>query len=529
MIDTVQTMKPARALPGILILILAFAWPGGKQTVAETKTASELTPVFQELQKNIKRVTLDNGLRLVMMKRSFAPTVACYIKFRAGSADETEQSSGIAHMLEHMLFKGTKKVGTLDYEKEKKYIEAGNEFARKMDTARRAVDAAEASGDKAAADAARKDAAKWKERFDATTEFSREFMKADEDSYLYAMHGERGFNAYTNRDLTNYQVELPANRLEIWARIESDRLKNSVLRDFYTERDVVAEERRMRTENVAHNLLFEQFFERTYGPHPYGRSVIGPMQSILYLNVDQAAAFYKTYYAPNNTVIALVGDLDFDATEALVRKYFGPLERRHVPKPAKPPEPRSERVTVELAKKGSPLQLLAWFKPSLPDPADIHLDLAARILGSGRDSRLMKRLVLKDRIASEISAQADYPGERYTNMFLVVGVPAPGRTYEELEKAVLEEIQKMREEGVTADELERVKKTAQAHFIYSLRSNSNMADTLSYYETLTGDYATIFKIQEDLERTTADDLKKAAQRFLDPSVVMTGRLIPEKK
>ncbi|MBI3396614.1 MAG: insulinase family protein, partial [Spirochaetia bacterium] len=455
------------------------------------------------------------------------PTVAAYIKYKAGSADETDESSGIAHMLEHMLFKGTKQVGTTDYEKEAKYIDTVNNFARHLDKARRAAEALQGSTDTAAVEKAAKDVEKWRTRLNAAQGYARAFMRQDEDSYLYALHGERGFNAYTNRDLTNYQVELPSNRLEVWARIESDRMANSVLRDFYTERDVVAEERRMRTDNVARSLLFEQFFERIYGRHPYGRSVIGPMKSIQYLNYDQAYAFYKTYYAPNNTVIALVGDIDFDATEALVKRYFGRLERRHVPKAKTPPAVKSERISVELAKQGSPMNIMAWFKPPMPDPDDLALDLLAQILGSGRDSRLMKQLVLKDRVASEIHAQADYPGERYSNLFVVSGVPAPGKNYDQLEGAVLEEIKAVIEKGVTQDELERVRKTSQAHFIYGLRSNPSMADSLSYYETMTGDYAAIFTQQEMLEKVTPAQIQDAARKYLQPSIVMTGRLIPE--
>ncbi|MBW7858786.1 MAG: insulinase family protein, partial [Leptonema sp. (in: Bacteria)] len=233
------------------------------------------------------------------------------MKIRAGGSDESAADTGIAHMLEHMLFKGTKIQGTTDYQSEAPYIEVIDRWAFKYDQAQQKLDdAKQRSASSEEISILEKQAAKWRRRLDLIQDDVTKFRVPDEDSLLYSLNGERGYNAYTNRDLTNYQIELPANRIEVWARIESDRFKNPVFREFYTERDVVAEERRMRVDNVGSSLLLEKFLEEVYGDHPYGPSLIGPMQKIKYFNRPQAARFYHEHYGPDNATIAVVGRFD---------------------------------------------------------------------------------------------------------------------------------------------------------------------------------------------------------------------------
>ncbi len=429
-------------------------------------------------------------------------------------------------MLEHMLFKGTRKVGTTDFENEKKYIEVINAWAVRMDEWRRKEAALRAEGNTEEADEAGLQARRWKARIGAMSQKARDFMIMDEDSYLYSLHGQRGYNAYTSRDLTNYQIELPVNRLEVWARLESDRFKNPVLRDFYTERDVVAEERRMRVDNVASSLLMEGYMNEIFQDHPYGRSLIGKMESIQFLNHEMAEDFYKTYYNPANMVIAMVGDIDFDREEALVRKYFSSMQR--MPEPPRPlvKEPEKRIVRYELKKEGSPYQLLGWFKPAMPHPDDLRLEILARVLAGRRDSRLFRKLVVEDRIVSQIDAYSSYPGERYSNMFLILTVPAPGRTYEEAEAGVMDVISDIHRDGITEDELERVRAALESEMIYSLRSNSSLANRLSFYEIVTGDYRSMFTVYKELADLTVQDIQDVARKYIRPEFIITARLLP---
>jgi len=489
--------------------------------------SGELDSIRHFLQDNTRKIVLKNGLTLILSKRSYAPVVSLYIKFRAGGADETEASAGIAHMLEHMLFKGTPNIGTKNFQKEKKYLELTQQWAVRLDHYRRQKERAEADGDEAARKEADEQIQIWQRRLKSINGLAHRFTIPDEDSKIYSMNGQQGYNAYTSKDLTNYQIELPSNRIEIWARLESDRIKNSVLREFYTERDVVAEERRMRIENDPHNLMLEQFTEQIYGDHPYGRSLIGSMKSISYLNHHQAEEFYHAHYAPNNTVIAIVGDIDFEQTEAIVRKYFGTLEPHTVPKTrATPPDP-AKAVHIELKAKGSPLLYLAWLKPAMPDPDDLALDVLSQILAGGNDSRLFQNLVVRDRIASAVEIYTTYPGERYTNLFFVMAVPAPGKGYDELQSAIRSEIETICRDGVSREELDRVKRKMEAEFIYSLRNNSTLADRLSYYQTIAGDYTYIADYLENLSRITEEKIRQAAIRHLQNKPMHTAKIVSE--
>ncbi len=511
------------AIPGILML------SGGVRQLKANEVKSDLNQVLDTIAGEVRESKLDNGLRLIMMKRDYAPVVSYYIKFLAGGSDETERTQGIAHMLEHMLFKGTPNIGTRDYEKEKKYITVINAWARRMDSWKKKADEARKSGDSKTLEKAEKMQGLWKKRIGRLTAEAREYIIIDEDSYLYSLHGQRGYNAYTSRDLTNYQIELPANRMEVWAKLESDRIQNSVLRDFYTERDVVAEERRMRVENVAQNALLEDFLRQAYGDHPYGKPLIGSMDSIRYMTFEDAQEFYRTYYSANNIVISIVGDIDFDRTEAMVNKYFGSMKSTVIPRNKITPPASPANLNVTLKKEGSPFQLLGWFKPSMPDPADLKLEILGRILAGGRDTRLFRKLVIEKRLASSISVYSSYPGERYTNLFMFLAVPAPGKNYDDVQTAILEELENIKKNGVTEDELNRVKKSLAVEMIYSLRSNSDIADRLSYYATVTGDYHVMFDVYKELETITINDVKEAAKTYLAEDRMMTARLLPPEE
>jgi predicted Zn-dependent peptidase len=485
--------------------------------------ADELGQSVLGLKQEIKHVTLENGLHLILVRRPFSPTVAAYIKFRAGGVDETDESAGIAHMLEHMLFKGTPTIGTIDFEKEEKYILQANAFAAHLDRARRSLEQAKAANDTQAIERLTKEVQLRRSRLMSLNRFSRRFIVPDADSYIYALNGERGYNAYTSKDLTNYQVELPASRLEVWARLESDRLQNSVLRDFYTEREVVVEERRLRVDNVAQGFLLESFIKAVYGKHPYGRSLIGTMDVIQYLNYDQAMAFYRTYYAPNNTVIALVGDIDLAASESLVRKYFSALKPAVIP-PTNPAPAEIKPVHIEVARPGSPLMFMAWHTPSGLTKENMALEVLSGILAGKKDSRLFTSLVLKERTAAEISAFTGYPGERYPGLLTISAVPAPGKTYEDVQKGVLEEIGKIQKDGVTQDEVDRIKTGSLADFLYGLRSNASYADNLTYYQLIYGNYNRLFDRIELLNQITREDVQKAAVDLLKPELLSTARL-----
>ncbi|MCB1326257.1 MAG: insulinase family protein [Leptospiraceae bacterium] len=513
-----------RALRRLLVLVLPalLLFP----SVMPGEPDASLSRALDSVEERIRLVEFDNGLRLILIRNDFAPVVACHMKFRAGSADESDRTSGIAHMLEHMLFKGTPRVGTRDWQKEEKYLRVLVSWMDKLDRWRRIEEEARAAGDDERVAEAQQNIRTWRVRLDRLNAMARQFVLTDQDSMLYSSNGARGYNAYTTADLTNYQVQLPVNRIEVWARLESDRMQNSVLRDFYTERYVVAEERRMRVENDARRALLEKFLIEAYGEHPYGRPVIGPMQSIQYLNYNMAMDFYHTYYAPNNAVIALAGDIDFDETEAMVRRYFAGMEPRRIHRQRNIAEPVGRRLDVSLEQRGSPIFFMAWFKPVMPDPRDLYLEILGEILAGGQHGRLYRRLVQDEGIAANVNIYSAFPGQRFTNMFIIQVEPSPDGTYEQIQASLLDEIAKVRTDGVTEAELERVRTTMRTDFIYRLRSNDYLADTLSYFDALTGDYRILFEFNRKLDTVTTQDIEQAAAEFLVENRTMTARLLP---
>ena len=268
----------------------------------------------QNLEERVVEHIYPNGLKLLMIERHTSPTVAPYILFKAGSVDESDDSRGIAHMLEHMLFKGTKTIGTTDYENEKVVLE-------KIDTIGDQLDLERAKGNRA-------DAATINELEESLKELQDEaeqFAVPGEYTEIYTKHGSTGFNAGTSVDFTIYTVELPSNKLELWAMLESDRLKNAVLRQFYVEREAVKEERRMVVDSQPGGKLYEQFIAAAFTAHPYGTPIIGWQSDIALLNRKKAEEFFKTYYAPNNSVMVIVGDINVDKTIKLIEKYFGDI------------------------------------------------------------------------------------------------------------------------------------------------------------------------------------------------------------
>ena len=492
-----------------------------------------LKPIFSSFESKIRHVKLDNGLRLILMRRGTAPVLSAYIKFRVGSYDESKESYGIAHMLEHMLFKGTRLVGTRDFGKEEKYIQLSVRFAQKLDHWRRQYlqlqKKAEASKSfQKDAQRAKEEVARYQRHLDILNQQSALYRIPEEDAYIYASQGARGYNAYTSSDLTNYQVNLPSNRIEVWARLEADRMQNAVLRNFYTEREVVREERRMRVDNSPRRSLWEKFRTRMYHSHPYGHPIIGPMESIKFLDYEQAMQFYKDYYTPANTVIALVGNFDLDYAEKIVRKYFGSIPPRKTkpPREALPPKPHS--LDVEWEGGNSSLLYMAWFKPPMPDPKDFYLEILGSILAGSPETRLYRRLVSKEKLAVNVFAENGVIGNRATNLFLIGVEPTTQASLGRIREIVLEELKKIQTEGPTAKELALAVRKQRLQIINYLQDNARLADLLSYFEVITGDYRILFSYNALLDGIQAKDIQEAASRYIDPKYTMSARLIPKK-
>ncbi len=458
------------------------------------------------LEGRVQEFNLTNGMKVLILERPVAPVASFYLRFKVGAVDEPAGETGTAHLLEHLLFKGTKTLGTRDYKQEMKLLKSIDEVAERIDRERMKGEKA----DEAAIAALR-------ERLTALQDEHRKWVVKDEISSLYEENGAEGLNASTGCDLTTYQVSLPANRMEIWARIESDRMVNPVFREFYSERDVVREERRQREETDPEGMLMENFFAAAYMAHSYGRPIIGWDSDVRFLNKQRVERFFKRHYAPNNAVIAVVGAVDAKRALTVIEDYFGgipPQEIPALPGSEEPPQAGERRISVEF--DAYPQVMIGYHKPAMPHFDDYVFDVIDMILSDGRTSRLYKTLVEEKKVAVSVSTANGIPGSRYPNLFALFVTPRSPHTCAEVEEEVYRQLAILCDQPVTPRELAKVKNNLEAGFIRSLASNAGLAAQLSYYQCLAGDWRYIENHLDVISRITADDVSRAAKRYLVP-------------
>jgi predicted Zn-dependent peptidase len=454
------------------------------------------------LEDKVREFRLDNGLRLLVVERHASPTFSAHIAVGVGAVNETSRNRGVAHLLEHMLFKGTKTVGTRDYGQERPLLEEIEQVGRRLDDLRlHALDkGAEAD--------------KLRLRLAALQKEHKRFVVKDEAARLYAENGGVGFNAYTSRDLTAYIVSLPSNKLELWAFLESDRMKNAVFREFYTEREVVMEERHRSYDSDPEGMLVENLLAAAYTVHPYRHPVIGWKSDISFLTLDKLRDFHDKYYAPVNTVITLAGDLDADQAYAMVKRYFGDIPPGTPVPPVvdvEPPQRGEKRIEIRF--EAEPQVMIAFHKPTLPTKEDYAFDLIDMLLGDGPTSRLYRSLVVEKRLATAVSTDT-LPASRYPNLFVISAAPRHPHSVAEVEQAVYEELARLASEPVGAAELEKVRNRLRVDRLRRLKSNESLARMLGYFQTVAGDWRYATRYDREIAAITAADIQRTAAAYL---------------
>jgi len=458
-----------------------------------------------DLEKKVVKTKLKNGLTVLMLERHLSPTVSLYIRHRIGAVDEQNGESGAAHLLEHMMFKGTTTIGTKNYATEKKILETIEKTGTTLDKEKR-------KGKKADPKIIEGLTARLKKLQDQ----QKKYFIPNEIDRLYTENGGLDMNASTGQDVTTYQVSLPANKIELWARIEADRLLNPVFREFYTERDVVMEERRQRVESDPEGKLYEQFLRTAYKTHPYGRPILGWTEDIMNLSPDSLKKIFEKYQAPESIVIAVVGDIKPQDTLKLIEKYFGLIPASREKKNVIPAEPtQTEERKVEVSFDANPTMIIGFHKPNAPVYEDYVFDVLETILTKGRTSRLYNLLVTEMGIAKSISVSNGVPATRYPNLFTIFAQPRHPHTNMELEEIILQEIEKIKTQPVPDTELAKAKNQLRMDYIKNLDSNGELAAMLSYYEVLLGDYRYISNYLNIIDKVSADDIQKAAKFYLN--------------
>jgi predicted Zn-dependent peptidase len=463
----------------------------------------------QDVASFEKRVTvkkLPNGLTVVICERPEAPVFSFFTLVDAGSSQDPMGATGLAHMFEHMAFKGTNKIGTSNYSAEKPllakvevayaaYIKERDKEVGRDETKLKQLEKA------------------WK---DAIAEADK-YVKSNEFSKIIEQNGGEDVNASTNYDSTNYEYSLPANRLELWAYLESERFLHPVMREFYKERNVVIEERRLRTDSNPIGRLLEQFTAAAFAAHPYHRPTVGWMSDLNSFSATDAQRFYDKYYVPSNMVVAVAGDVKPAQALPILEKYFGRLPSHAQPDEtttAEPPQ-NSERKVV-LKERSQPLYLEGYHRPDYRTKDDAVYDAITDLMSEGRTSRLYRALVRDKKIASYSAGFSGLPGIKYPHLFAFYAFPLPGHTTQEMADAIHAEIERLKKEDISDDELKMIKTRTKANLIRGLAENQGLATQLAIYQTRYGDWRELFQSVDRIDKVTKADIRRVAnQTFVD--------------
>ncbi len=431
-----------------LVLVLALVAPAP----AQAPSASTGT---------VLATTLDNGLRVLLLEDRRSPIVSVQLWYRVGSRNERAGMTGIAHFLEHLMFKGTKQYGPRQYAR------------------------------------------------------------------LIEQNGGQD-NAFTSQDLTSYFVNIAADKLDLVLELEADRMRNLLLdpKEIDSERQVVIEERRTRTEDDPEGFLGEEVGSLAFKAHPYGAPIIGWMGDLKRITPTEIRAFYDVYYVPNNAILTVVGDFEAPAALDKVKQRFGGIARATDPPPVLATEPvqNGERRVVVQKQAKLPIVYLAWHVPSQKSPDAPALEVLSTILSGGRASRLYRSLVYDRQLALEAGGDYSY-FSLDPNLFWFWATAMPGQTPETLEKALLAEMERLRNEPVTAEELTRARNQIEASFVFQQDSVYRRAALLARFETI-GGYRLLDSYVDLIRAVTAADLQRVARAYFPVDRKNVGVLLP---
>jgi predicted Zn-dependent peptidase len=521
------------------------------------------------LEDKVNEFELDNGMKFLVVERHEAPVAFMAIVFNVGSANEWPNVTGISHLLEHMMFKGTKMMGTNNYKKEIPYIEKTDELGERTIELRKAIgewrferfeelrkdvlttftdEENETVGtDKYLQNKLIVEKIKGMESLPAELESQKYLVEEGERDYLalyleyletwgeivrlideqrseyvvnnelwetYMNNGSRMLNAGTSNDFTVYFVYLPSNRLELWMTMESDRMDTPIFREFWIERDVVMEERRL-SDNDPDDVLDEAFNSVAFTACPYKWPVLGWMSDLRTIDRKELVDYHRKYYAPNNATACVVGDVDLEEVKKMAKKYFGSIEGQDPPNPVetREPEQRGERRVV-VEHEANPALKIGWHKPIYPDPDAVVFDVITSVLSGGRTTRLYKSIYEDQKLTARPPAAYTGPGDRYDNLMIVTAQPRHPHTLEEVEQALYAEIEKLKTDPVEERELQRIKNQIDADQVRRLGSNLGIAFTVLMGEIYMGDYKAMFRYIDMVKEVTAEDVMRVADKYL---------------
>lgn len=506
--------RAAAALAALAVAaLLVTPAAAQKRAAAAPKKATGL----EALERSVQEFTLPNGLRFLLVERRQSPVFSFYTVVNSGSANDAVGTTGLAHMMEHMAFKGTELVGSSDPAAERRLLEAEEKLWEDVIGERRKGPFADSSR-----------LARLEAEFAAAQEKAREMVVSNGFTALLERHGAVGLNAFTAADITAYFYSLPSNRFELWGLLEGSRMAFPVFREFYKERDVVMEERRMRYESSPIGRLYWEFITTAFIAHPYGFGGIGYPSDLRTFSRTEGERFYRENYVAKNMCVALVGDVTLAEAKRVAERYWGQLSDAPAPPPIDTVEPRQlaeRRILLEDA--AQPFVIVGWHVPAISDPSYRAYQAAASLLGGGNYSRLYKRLVKDTRMCVQVSAGTGTPGEKYPNLFTVFAVLAAGQDPAAVEReihAVIEE--SMTTRPFTAEELEGYKTRTRAFTISACDDNGQLAGMLAEAQMTRGDWRAVFRDVERVQSLTVADLQSALKQAIRRDNRTVAMIVP---
>jgi predicted Zn-dependent peptidase len=468
-----------------------------------------------DIKLDVKEHVLPNGMKILMIQKPGVPRVVCHIYFKVGSINERPGITGLAHVHEHMMFKGTQMMGVTDPAKDAAIDKKIDEL---MDKIYREKYWKAAGGDKAKL-------AQWQKEYDELVKSEKQYIIKDDLWNLYMKNGGTALNASTGNENTGYYVTLPSNKVELQMLLESDRMLNAYFREFYSEKDVIMEERRL-SENRPGFFFSEQVNAAFYAASPYHWEVIGWMDDLRKLTKPDLNEFHTKYYVPNNCVAIYVGDFDPANIIALAEKYFGRVPKGPDIEPIRTYEPPQYGEKRMYGEGPAPTSLQIMFHtPQEGQPDAAPLSILADVLGSGGGGfgprggggmggtgRLYKILVQEKQMA--VNASAFGRPQWYVGAFQISAMPRIDKNVqpEDLEKEIWAEIEKIKKEGVTPDEIQKAKNRNEAMFIRSLGITMGLAGRAGRAELNRG-WKAILTDLDDLKKVTNDDIKRVAAKY----------------
>lgn len=490
-----------------LLALLSGAVLSPRHAAGQGTASSDLaTQQLAQFEKRVFTKVLPNGMTLLVCERPGAPVFSYFTMVNAGDANDPGGQSGLAHMFEHLAFKGTEDIGTTDWP------------AEKVALAR--VEVANAAYEYEFRKRIGQDPARLKQlhqTFEEAVAAAQKFVLPNQFTAIAEQAGATGINAETSLDATQYYWSMPVNAIQLWAFMESDRIAHPVPREFYKERDVVLEERRMRVDSSPTGRMLEEFAAAAFVASPYHRPNVGFESEVSQLSATEASAFHAKYYVPSNIVLAVAGDVKAAEVMPVLEKYFAAIPGGPSPESNVTPEPpQFAEKSVVIRDPSQPFYIEGYHRGDYLDPDDATYDAISDILSTGRTSRMYRSLVRDQQIAAEAAGFSGYPGDKFPGLFAFYAVPLPDHSPEQMRTAIHKEIDKLKTQDVSDDELAMFKTRARAGLLRGLGDNEGLAEQLAIYQTRFGDWRQLFLELAKIDKVSKADVRRVANRiFVD--------------